>query len=611
MKSLILLALGLGVVINCPPAAASEVHPELRSIFGQNHFYDQISESTTKALVFVFLDESCPIVQQYAAKLVGLSHEYAGHGVIFIGVYSDPKANIRSVANHAMLHQIPFHTFVDVRQALAKTYQVKRKATALLVNSHRRDSRGRLATIYRGAIDDQFAAGAKRPEASRFYLKDALDDFLAGRPAKLTETPVAGCKLSFHSDNLTAVTFYKDVLPILQSRCQACHRVGESAPMPLISYDDTAAYADMIAEVVTDRRMPPWPAESTLPLLDDHRLTTEQIDVLVAWASQGAPKGHEKNAPPPVRWPDAKAWKIGKPDLVLKTKPYRVPRTGTVQYVYRVIPTFFDEDRFVQASEVRTSRPGVVHHIQVLEGKPDSSITEVSGPVELGPTQQIALHGFSLEDSKLVAGYTPGNNDSAIIYPAQKGLRIKKGAVLYVETHYTTNGTETTEDTEIGFVFRRSPPAVELHTQWFYRHRGHFIIPPHAAHFELVKDDIFVKNHDVHILSMRMHLHARGKDFLIEKVTSPNGTDAREPLIWVPCWDFNWQRSYHFATPVELLCGQSLRATAHWDNTSLNPHNPDSNQRVTWGQQTSDEMMALMITYEVLEHEDSSHDSQN
>ena len=36
-----------------------------------------------------------------------------------------------------------------------------------------------------------------------------------------------------------APTFYKDVLPIFQDHCQSCHRPGEVAPMPLVTYEQT------------------------------------------------------------------------------------------------------------------------------------------------------------------------------------------------------------------------------------------------------------------------------------------------------------------------------------------------------------------------------------
>ena len=41
----------------------------------------------------------------------------------------------------------------------------------------------------------------------------------------------------------TKVTFHRDVLPILQARCQSCHRPGEIAPMSFLSYQTTRPWA--------------------------------------------------------------------------------------------------------------------------------------------------------------------------------------------------------------------------------------------------------------------------------------------------------------------------------------------------------------------------------
>src|SRR5262249_50787123 len=45
-------------------------------------------------------------------------------------------------------------------------------------------------------------------------------------------------------------TFYKDVLPILQERCQECHRSGEIGRMPLMTYQQTRPWAAAIKESV-------------------------------------------------------------------------------------------------------------------------------------------------------------------------------------------------------------------------------------------------------------------------------------------------------------------------------------------------------------------------
>src|SRR5271155_230959 len=57
------------------------------------------------------------------------------------------------------------------------------------------------------------------------------------------------------------VTFYRDVLPILQSNCQSCHRPGEVAPMSLLTYEQSRPYAKAIKEKVLARKMPPWFAD--------------------------------------------------------------------------------------------------------------------------------------------------------------------------------------------------------------------------------------------------------------------------------------------------------------------------------------------------------------
>jgi len=44
-------------------------------------------------------------------------------------------------------------------------------------------------------------------------------------------------------DLSSSVTFFEDVLPILQKNCQSCHRPGQVAPMSLITYNDARPWA--------------------------------------------------------------------------------------------------------------------------------------------------------------------------------------------------------------------------------------------------------------------------------------------------------------------------------------------------------------------------------
>jgi len=159
-------------------------------------------------------------------------------------------------------------------------------------------------------------------------------------------------------------TYYKDVLPILQSNCQTCHRPGEVAPMSLISYEQARPWAKAIKAKTADKQMPPWFADPEVGVFsNERRLTANEIAVLAAWADAGAPAGNPKDAPPPRHFEDG--WNI-KPDVVVEMpKPFELPATGTINYKYIVVKTNFKEDMWIVAAEMRPGNAAVLHHGKV------------------------------------------------------------------------------------------------------------------------------------------------------------------------------------------------------------------------------------------------------
>src|SRR5262245_51120896 len=126
-----------------------------------------------------------------------------------------------------------------------------------------------------------------------------------------------------------AVTFTKDIAPILQEKCQVCHQPDSIAPMSLLSYQDAKKYAARIKQRVQARVMPPWHINKTIGIREfknDRSLSDAQIDTIVRWVDAGAPEGDPKNLLPPKEFPDPTAWQFekqfGKPDLVIKSPPY-------------------------------------------------------------------------------------------------------------------------------------------------------------------------------------------------------------------------------------------------------------------------------------------------
>ena len=152
--------------------------------------------------------------------------------------------------------------------------------------------------------------------------------------ASLGALLIVGTAASIHArpdqdSNAGGVTFNKQVLPILQKNCQACHRPGEIGPMSFLTYEETRPLAKAIKEAVLMRKMPPWFADAQIGhFANERRLTDADIRTLVDWVDRGAPEGVPKDKPAPVKWIDG--WNI-KPDIVYTMpKPYAIPATGVL-----------------------------------------------------------------------------------------------------------------------------------------------------------------------------------------------------------------------------------------------------------------------------------------
>src|SRR5579862_3935973 len=159
-----------------------------------------------------------------------------------------------------------------------------------------------------------------------------------------------------------SVTFYGDVLPILQNNCQTCHRPGEIGPMSFLTYESTRPWAKAMKTAVLSKKMPPWFADPQYGhFSNDNRLKDSELRKLVAWVDAGAPAGDPKDAPAPVKW--VQGWNIGQPDVVIEMPTsYSVPATGTIDYTYVIVPSGFTKDMWVQAAEVRPGNRSHVHH---------------------------------------------------------------------------------------------------------------------------------------------------------------------------------------------------------------------------------------------------------
>ncbi len=393
------------------------------------------------------------------------------------------------------------------------------------------------------------------------------------------------------------VTFHKDVEPLLQSRCQGCHRPGEAAPMALLTYKEVRPWAKAIKEAVLDRKMPPWYADGAHgQFANDRRLSKEEIAKLAAWVDGGAKEGDPRDAPQPLAF--AEGWAMGKPDAVVEMPvAYEVPASGTVEYTYFVVPTGFTEDKWVRQVEVRPGTKSVVHHIVMMvrppgakyisDARPGVAFVPARKETQRKPETGEGAFGLAAGGAVEIVGvYVPGGVPYEL-KPGQARL-IPKGSDLIFQMHYTTNGKAATDRSRVGFIFAGGAPAERVVNTYVSNLNLH--IPPQAAdHAVTARVTLY---EETRLLSLFPHMHVRGKAFEYRAIYP---TGESEMLLTVPKYDFNWQLTYYLKQPKVLPKGTVLECVARFDNSPNNPFNPDPRSDVYWGDQTWDEMLAGFV----------------
>lgn len=528
-------------------------------------------QKTKKAIVVIFIGTECPINNAYMPRLAELDREYEPRSVAFVAINANSTDAPARVAAHAKDHGIPFPVLKDTANVVADQFGARRTPEAFVL-----DRSGKI--LYQGRIDDQIGIAYRRPAPTRRDLAEALDAVLAGKPVSRPTTPAPGCAIArtIKPKANGTVTFSKHVAPILQQKCQECHRPGQVGPMSLLTYEDALGWAETIREVVEERRMPPWHADPKFGhFANDRSLSKEDREALLTWIKQDCPQGDPRDLPPTRRF--AEEWTIGKPDVVLTMQEtFHVPAKGGrngIRYQYFEVPTNFEEDRWIQAAEARPGNRAVVHHILVYIAKPGERF-ETRGPDGIG-------------DGLLVA-FAPG--DLPTVYVEGMAKKLPKGATLLFQMHYTPNGVAQDDRSSVGLIFAKKPPQYEVRTRAITQRR--FAIPAGADNYEVKSATTF--RQDAQLLSFLPHMHLRGKDFEY-RVQFPD--ERSEVLLRVPRYDFNWQSQYRLAKPLTLPAGTRIECTAHFDNSTRNPNNPDPKTAVRWGEQTWEEMMIGFVDY--------------
>lgn len=535
------------------------------------------SEPGRKALVCVFLSTECPIANGYVPEL---NRQFAAlrdakSGVHFFGVISDPQTTRAAAAGHVTKFQFEFPVLFDSSGILAQALKPTHTPEAFVV-----DASNKLA--YRGRIDDLYAdLGKKRTAATQHELADAIAAVLGGKaPARSHAEPV-GClfEAGKRPARPDAATYTRDIAPILQANCMKCHRDGEVAPFPLVSYSDAAKRARQIARVTASRFMPPWKPEPDFGhFLDERRLTDRELALLAGWADAGAPEGDPADLPPSPRFTEG--WQIGEPDLIVKmSEPFEVPADGRDVFRNFVIPSGATEDKLVAAVEFRPGNRRVVHHsIFFLD---TSGVARKKDAADPGPGYA-SFGGPGFLPSGSIGGWAPGG--TPVVMRDGIGRPLQKGCDIVVQIHYHPSGKPELDQSSVGIHFvkgesRKAAAAIMVVDRRLY-------IP--AGESDHRMSGSYKLPYDVTLVGITPHMHLLGRE-MKATATLPDGTV--EPLIWIKDWNFNWQDQYQYAQPLRLPKGTQFHVEARYDNSEKNPLNPNTPPKdVRWGEQTPDEM---------------------
>jgi hypothetical protein len=443
--------------------------------------------------------------------------------------------------------------------------------------------------------------------------------------AIVTVAAVLGVRAQSGAPPAREVTFSEDVAPIIFNNCTSCHRPGEAAPFALQSYADVRPRGRLIATSTRARQMPPWKAETgDFGFQGDRRLTDAQISVIERWVEGGMLQGDPARLPPLPRFTEG--WQLGEPDLVVRMpEAFAVPEKGRDIYRNFVLPLDLKEDVWVRGVDFRPSARSVVHHslffldatgaarqlderdpLPGYSGGMGGGLTLAGGRLSLGAGRagRGAAGGAGGRGSSAggttLGGWAPGAQ--ARLLPDDLAFFVPKGSDLILSTHFHTSGKAEAEASTVGLYFAKKPPTkafTGVQLPPVFGLLSGIDIPAGDTTFSI--SDSFVLPADIKAFGVSAHAHYLGKTMKMT-ATLPNG--ETKTLLSIRDWDFGWQEQYLFSNYVTLPKGTKLDVKVTYDNSTANRRNPSNPpQRVTWGEQSTDEMGS--VTLQVIAAEQS------
>ncbi len=509
------------------------------------------------AIVIISQQNGSKTIHDAALAIKEIQAAFAAKEVPVFLLNSSLNDNRVTIAAEMASLGLNIPVLIDDSQLVGESLGVSQVAEAFVIDPKT------WKVVYTGPIDDRFAGKvAKASAAAKIsYVADAVHSLIAGQPVKVSGAKLDTAMLSFpqrdRAADFSKISYEKDISPILAKNCVACHSEGGIGPFPMNSYETVKGFSGMIREAIRTDRMPPYNADPHVnAFAGSMNLSNKDEQTLIHWIEAGAPRGAGAD-PLKINAKPAPEWELGEPDLIITLPSFKVPASGVVDYQNPTVQNPLTDGRWLRAATVKPSDRRAVHHLL----------------------------------SNGAGGYAVGAETT--VYPKGTGTWVAPGQTFRFQMHYTPYGKESTETTRVGLYFypKEAPPEI-MRRSAVIANAG-IEIPPNTPRHEEIAYITFPEK--ATLFTVFPHAHYRGESMAVS-VIKP-GSTKEELILSLPKYDFNWQRGYDFATPISIEPGTKLVTRYVYDNSKNNVANPDPTIKVTWGEQSHEEMQYTALGF--------------
>jgi len=162
----------------------------LIGVDGKNYSIKSFSDK--QALIVIFSCNHCPYVQAYEGRIKQIQNDYRDRGVEVVAINSNedkgyPEDSFENMKKRSNEQKFNFPYLRDEDQTVARAYDATHTPEIFLFDKEKK-------LAFHGKIDDNWQEPSK---VQNHYLRNALDELLAGKEISVPETFTIGCTIKW------------------------------------------------------------------------------------------------------------------------------------------------------------------------------------------------------------------------------------------------------------------------------------------------------------------------------------------------------------------------------------------------------------------------------